>query len=173
VSAARLIVITGRPGTGKTTLSKAMAEVLPSAYLRIDAIETALQTARDDLREIGPEGYVVAHYLARSNLELGRDVIVDAVCPVPEARTAWAATAAACDARLIIFQTSLTDEREHARRVGERLPDLEGQRVPRWSEVIDSEWMPWVEARDGRRCLIDTTSRAEALASALGHVNAE
>jgi predicted kinase len=168
---ARLIVISGRPGTGKTTLSKALAEVLPAVYLRIDAIETALQTARDDLREIGPEGYLVAHYLARSNLELGRDVIVDAVCPIPESRTPWADTAAACDARLIILQTSLADEREHARRVGERLPDLEGQRVPSWSEVIDSEWVPWVESRDGHRRLIDTTSRAEAVASALGYVN--
>lgn len=179
----RLIVITGRPGTGKTTLAKALVSRLAVGYLRIDAIETALQSTMhaasdsgspggaDDHRTIGPEGYVVAHYLARSNLELGRDVIIDAVCPVAESRTGWADTAAASGARLIMIETALGDPAEHARRVSERRPDMDGQRVPTWAEVTAAEWEPWDETRDGPRLLIDTTSREAALATVMAAVD--
>ena len=159
-----LIVITGRPGTGKTTLSRAMVRELNATYLRIDAIETALRVAAGDHAPWpGPEGYAIAHRLAESNLTLGRDVIIDAVCPIPEARTGWADTAAGADARLLMIETALADQDEHRRRVVERVPDLPGQRIPSWEEVTAGEWMPWSAERDGPRSVVDTGSAIGAV----------
>lgn len=172
-----LIVVTGRPGTGKTTLSKALARELSATYLRIDAVETALQvTVGEDgigdlgptrLDDVGPAGYVIVHRLATSNLELGQDVVVDAVCPVPESRRGWADTAAAADARLVIFETMLLDAAEHRRRVRRRQPDMPGQEVPSWDQVTAARWIPWQSDRDGARHRIDTTDAAAARTAAM------
>jgi predicted kinase len=167
MDAARLIVVTGRPGTGKTTLSRALASRLGAVYVRIDAIETAIQVFRNDPGPVGPEGYSVAHLLARTNLELGSDVVVDAVCPVPESRAPWSTTAAEAGGRLIIFETSLADPAEHERRVVDRRPDMPGQRVPTWAEVTGGTWTPWEVERDGVRTVIDTSDAGAAMAEAL------
>jgi predicted kinase len=173
----RLMVITGLPGTGKTTLSAAVAKRLGASYVRIDAIETAVVVAAEDfgigelgrgsLTDVGPVGYVVAHQLAAGNLLIGHDVVVDAVCPVPESRSGWADLATTCGARLIMIETVLSDRAEHRRRVQQRRPDMPRQQVPTWEDVEAGEWAPWDETRDGPRTVIDTTSAETALASAL------
>ena len=161
-----LLVVTGRPGSGKTTLSRTVTRKLQASYLRLDAIETAIETWRDR-RPVGPEGYAVAFQLARSNLELGRDVIIDAVCPVPESRSGWRELAADSGARLLIMELVVADEDEHRRRVTDRRPDMAGQRVPSWSEVLDADWVPWDTSRDGPHTVVDATSSEDALRSAL------
>lgn len=163
----QLILVVGLPGTGKTTLANGLARRLSATYLRIDAVETAIQVARGDHQQVGAEGYVVAHFLARSNLALGRPVVVDAVCPVPESRTGWAETAATGGGGLVVFETSLPDVAEHRRRVEDRRPDMPGQQVPGWNAVQAWEWAPWDEARDGPRVIIDTTNSADALIAAM------
>jgi len=69
-SKAILVVLAGRPGTGKTTLGRGWLANCTPAYLRIDAIETAV--ARCGLADspVGPVGYVVAHEIAAANLRL-------------------------------------------------------------------------------------------------------
>lgn len=163
----RLLVVTGRPGTGKTTLSRTVARRLGAVYLRIDAIETALQVARADPGQVGVEGYAVAHLITRTNLELGSTVVVDAVCPVPESRRPWFETGEGAGARVIMVETALADAVEHQRRVTDRRPDLPGQRVPTWADVSAGQWIPWDEDRDGPRTVVDTTDAAVAADRAL------
>ena len=107
------------------------------------------------------------HELAASNLLLGRNVIVDAVNPVPEARAVWRSTAHAAGAELIVIETSLTDEDEHRRRVQDRTPDIPGHRVPTWHDVQQHGWVPWDVERDGARTVIDTADDTAALSTAL------
>ena len=84
-----LIVFGGLPGTGKTTIARALAEERVATYIRIDTIEQALWSSGVVPGEIGPHGYVVAYAVAEDNLRLGRDVIADSVNPIAATRTAW------------------------------------------------------------------------------------
>ncbi|MDQ2751113.1 MAG: AAA family ATPase [Actinomycetota bacterium] len=163
-----LVVLAGRAGTGKTTLGRLLAAELGAAYLRIDAIETAVVRCGLAEAPVGPVGYVIAHELAWGTLTLGTAVVVDAVNPVPEARAGWHVFASA--ARLVMFETVLADQAEHRARVAARRPDMAGQVVPTWDQVMAADYVPWDEARDGSRHVIDMTNTAHGAAAALAHL---
>ena len=165
---ALLVVLAGRPGTGKTTLGRLLAERLPATYLRIDAVETVVIRYGLARPPVGPVGYGVAHEIARGNLELGGSVVVDAVNAVPEARAGWRHLSDVAEP--VFLETVLPDEQEHRRRVERRRPDLPDQVVPDWAEVAAREYVPWDEARDGPRHVVDMTRTGTGLATALAHL---
>jgi predicted kinase len=164
-SDAILVVLAGRPGTGKTTLARRLAAALHAAYLRIDAIETAVIRAGLAHPPVGPVGYAIAHDIAAATLPLGTSVVVDAVNPVPEARVGWQPLARL--ARLVLLETVVADEDEHRRRVAARQPDLIGQVVPTWDDVLAGDYVPWQDERDGPRHVIDMTDTERGVADAL------
>lgn len=117
---------------------------------------------------MGPVGYVVAHQVAAATLAIGTSVVIDAVNPVPEARSGWRAIADG--ARLIVLETTLSDPEEHRRRVTARRPDVVGLAVPSWDQVEHSEYVAWDESRDGPRHLIDMLDTEQGIAAALRHI---
>lgn len=166
-----LLVLSGLPGTGKTTLSRPLAARLGAALVRVDAIETALlRTGTTTPEGLGPAGYVVAHEVAAACLAVGTPVVVDAVNPAPQARAGWVGLAERAGVRLVVVEVHLPDEAEHRRRVEARRPDLEGQRVPTWDEVAARDYVLWDEARDGRRLRVDGTDADAAVDAVLAHV---
>jgi len=150
-----LIVFSGLPGVGKTTISRALALRLPAVYLRIDVIEQAIREAGV---EVAAAGYGVAQALALSNLALGRVVVADCVNPVAASRAGWQAVADACQVPIYNVEVVCSDVAEHKRRVETRVADISGHVLPRWEAVQRHEYEPWMAER-----LVVDTARGGAL----------
>jgi predicted kinase len=67
---ALLVVFAGLPGTGKTTLARAVADRLAATFLRIDSIESAIAATLSPFQD-NPVGYAVAHRVAADQLCAG------------------------------------------------------------------------------------------------------
>lgn len=138
-----LIVFSGLPGTGKTTLASRLASSLGALYLRIDTIEQAIRDAKVLVHDVGRSGYQVANALALSNLHLGNTVIVDGVNPVMESRKAWREIASRTGSPLVDIEVICSDTSEHQRRVETREVDIPGLNPPTWQSVRAHEYEPW------------------------------
>ncbi|WP_144172319.1 AAA family ATPase [Pseudomonas sp. Kh13] len=141
-----LIVFSGLPGTGKTTIAKGLVDTMGALYLRIDTIEQAIRNSGVLAQGVGRSGYMVANELALSNLDLGRTVVVDCVNPVIESRLAWSEIASRAGVRLMNIEVICSDKNEHQRRVETRLGDIPGLTPPTWQSVLAHEYEAWAEA---------------------------
>jgi predicted kinase len=144
-----LVILSGLPGVGKTTIARALGVALSAVHVRIDSIEQALRNAGLTVDE---HGYRVAYAVAEDNLRLGRTVIADCVNPWPLTRREWQAVASRAAARAISVELVCSDIEEHKRRVESRSPDIDRHRVPTWSEVMAHDYRPW----DSDRLVVDT-----------------
>jgi predicted kinase len=155
-------VFGGLPGTGKTTLAKAVAEEHSATYLRIDTIEQALRSSGvlvgDD---VGPAGYLIAYKVAESNLLIGRTVVADSVNPLAVTRDAWRQVAAITSSEIVEIEVVCSDITEHRRRVETRSVDVPGLALPGWQDVVERDYEPWNRSR----IILDTAACtvAEAL----------
>ncbi|AZF43018.1 hypothetical protein C4J87_2861 [Pseudomonas sp. R1-43-08] len=159
-----LIVFSGLPGTGKTTIARELARQMGAVYLRIDVIEQSLREAGGLAGDVGTSGYGVANALALSNVRLGQRVIADCVNPVRESREAWRGVARAAGVELVDIQVICSDQQEHRRRVESRESDIPGLLPPTWQSVLAHEYEAW----DEPPYLLDTArlTPAQAIASA-------
>ncbi len=144
-----LIVLSGLPGVGKTTVARELAVALGAVHVRIDSIEQALRNAG---WQVEAEGYRVAYAVAEDNLRLGRSVVADCVNPWPLTRGEWRSVGDRTRARIVDVEVVCSDAEEHRRRVESRATDISGHRLPTWSEVVRRDYHPW----DTDRLVIDT-----------------
>jgi len=148
-----LIVLGGLPGSGKTTIAKALASRLAAAHIRVDSIEQALLRSRET-GTIETAGYAVAWAVAADCLRAGTIVVADSVNPLAVTREAWRAVAADAGRPTLEIEIVCTDRVEHRRRVETRAADIPGHVQPLWSEVVGREYEPWTSAN----LVIDTAS---------------
>ncbi|MGL5809189.1 MAG: AAA family ATPase [Nocardioides sp.] len=159
-----LIVMAGLPGSGKSAVAERVARALGCPILSVDPIEAAMWRAgvgRD--QPTGLAAYLVAESLAREQLLLGHDVIVDAVNDVEPARRQWRSLAASVARPWGFVEVFCGDEHEHRRRLAGRQRDIDGFPEPTWESVLERRigFADWSDDRvrvDSMRPLVETTA---------------
>lgn len=168
-----LIVTSGLPGTGKSTVAEGLARTLGAPLLSVDPIEAAMWRAGVAKSTSGIAAYQVTQALAAENLKLGQTVIVDAVNPVQAARQMWFSLAETAPAHLRFIEVSCSDEILHRERIEARVRGIVGMPEVTWDRVLTrkAEYESW---QHDRLELDSAVGSPEMLiAQALNYVGAE
>lgn len=138
-----LIILSGLPGVGKTTLAQALAGHLGGVHVRVDTIEQALRAV--DRILLGNEGYEAAYRVAEAHLGEGRTVIADSVNPIAVTRAAWRQVAVDAGVEYRQVEVICANLTTHRARVEGRVNDIPGLVLPTWAEVAAREYEAWGE----------------------------
>src|ERR1700712_3825209 len=130
-----LIVLSGPPGIGKSTLGDAIAAVQSAVRLSIDDVEEAMLACGISAEQTGVAAYEVVRAAAEQNLALGLDVVVDAVNDSKPARDTWRRAADATGSRLLQVVLAVEDPATHRARLEGRVRPFVRITEPDWSQV--------------------------------------
>jgi predicted kinase len=131
-----LVVVSGLPGVGKSTVAAALAARWGATHLSIDEVEDALLGCGLPAGErTGVAAYEAVRAAAQQNLALGNTVVVDAVNDSEPARETWRRAARATDRPLRFVLLALEDADEQRRRLTGRLRGHAHLPEPAWSRV--------------------------------------
>jgi len=142
-----LVLVTGVPGTGKSTVADHAGRLLGAAVLAHDWAMSALRPYPDlqvTLDAMNPPGHravgwSILRSLARSELRRERSVVLDGVAREPEVASCCE-LASTEGAELILIATECSDPELHRERVVGRR-----RLIPDWYEL---EWRHVATARD-------------------------
>lgn len=144
---ARLVVFSGVPGTGKSTLADAAGRELGVPVFAVDWLLGALTPFGgyhlDGLLDIGTE---LALTLALRQLRLGQSAVVDHPVEQPTARARWESLARAAGAKFKVVVCTCSDRRVHRERLEGRARGIPGwHEGGNWANVERrvAEFTPW------------------------------
>jgi predicted kinase len=142
-----LLVVSGLPGTGKTSVARTVADRLSAVHLSVDPVENAMLGAGAEKGwTTGVSAYEAVRAMAEDNLARGMTVVVDAVNDSEAARDTWrrAAGAAATQVRFVLL--TLSDVTEHQRRLEGRERGMVHVGEPTWEQVQARAmaYEPWI-----------------------------
>jgi predicted kinase len=142
-----LVVFGGLPATGKSAISRAVAQQAQATYVRVDAIEAALirTGVANGQADLGPAGYVVAIAVVEAALGAGSSVVVDAVNPVEAARAGWRQLAKRVEVPLLFVEVTCSDPALHERRAMARTSDFRELSAPTWAQINSREYERWLD----------------------------
>jgi predicted kinase len=169
----QLIVFSGLPGTGKSSIAEAVARELGIPVFAKDWLEATLIRCELKPAENGPPlgsaGYQLLTTLAERQLQLGQSVILDSVASTLSIRAEWRALAKSYQAAWWVIECICSDEAAHRDRLGERQRGIPGWHELDWSEVerVKAYYAPWNE----ERLILDAVEPlAKNIAAALQYV---
>ncbi len=140
-----LYILSGLPGSGKTTLARLLARRVGAAHVRIDTIEQALRELCSV--DVQGEGYRLAYRVASDILNAGVSVIADSCNPLVLTRREWEKVALDAGAPYVNIEVICSDAREHRERVETRTSTVQGLRMPTWAEIASREYHDWIVDR--------------------------
>jgi predicted kinase len=149
-----LYIFSGLPGTGKTTLSQALAKQITAVHLRVDTVEQALKDVC--AINVQGEGYRLSYRIAADNLRLGISVVADSCNPIELTRNEWETVALESGAGYVNIEVVCSDKLEHRNRVENRFSTVPGPGLPTWKDVESREYQLWSK----ERIIIDTSGKS-------------
>ena len=149
----KLIVFSGLPGTGKSTLAETVAiqlniPVFAKDWLEATLLHNGLQSTLND-RSLGYVGYELLTVLAERQLMLGQSVILDSVASTQAIRAIWKDLATQYGADWRVIECVCPDESIHRSRLMTRKRNIPGWHELEWSDVekVKQYYQPWDEDR--------------------------
>ncbi len=155
----QLLIFSGLPGSGKSTIAKLLAKKIHAVYIRIDTIENALKDICK-MQRVEGEGYRLAYRIAKDNLKAGNIVIADSVNPIELSRNGWINTAKETNSESVNIEVICSDKIVHKARVEDRLhnnQEIPGHKWPSWEQVTNKEYEPWDKSLD---LTVDTSTNS-------------
>lgn len=149
----QLIVFTGLPGTGKSTIAEAVSRELKIPAFAKDWLEATLRRcgllAGDETRTLGYVSYELLTTLADRQLRFGQSVILDSVASFENIRVQWRAIANTYGARWRVIECVWSDENEHRAHLAARQRNIPGWHELDWAEVerVSGYYAEWNEPR--------------------------
>jgi predicted kinase len=151
----RLIVFTGLPGAGKSSVAEALGHELNIPVFAKDWLEAALRRCRlqpDPQQEtagLSYAGYELLTTLAERQLRLGQSAILDSVAGPPAVREQWRKLAGEYKAGWFVIECVCSDESLHRQRLSGRQRGIPGWYELSWADVekVRSYYVPWSDER--------------------------
>jgi predicted kinase len=168
----KLIVFSGLPGTGKSSIAEAAARELAIPVFAKDWLEATLrrnELTGSDEKPLGYAAYELLTTLALRQLQLGQSAILDSVASPQPVRAEWRKLADSFGAAWCVVECICSDEAIHRSRLDVRQRGIPGWHELDWSEVerVRAIYSPWSE----NRLVLDAVNPlAENIQTALRYV---
>lgn len=152
-----LIIFSGLPGTGKSTLAETMGRDLGIPVFAKDWLEAALLRSGlksvTDVKSLGFAGYELLTALAERQFLLGQSVILDSVAGTKSIRDTWRQLSERYSVNRHVIECICSDEALHRARLKDRRRNIPGWHELEWSEVerVKQYYLPW----EGERLVLD------------------
>lgn len=128
----RFILVVGYPGTGKTTLSCTLGQILQVPVVSKDTIRDTCALCSFDYESVGDLAYELLIAVARDQLKLGLSVILDSASTKVHRRQQARALAKELGAEFYMIECVCPDEGELRKRIaGRSVPEF---RVGNWTK---------------------------------------
>lgn len=152
--ASTLIIMRGYPGTGKSTIARAIARALHASLIDRDIIRQTAVDILGNLPEIGRFSYELMFALTREQLSLGLSVVVDTPLTYHVTYEQSRKMAQSFHTPMLVVHCQCPPEVQKRRLEGRKGQVSEFQ-ITSWEEW--ERWKPRFEEFDDEGCIIDTS----------------